>query len=158
MRPLEVYLSVRVRALMDDGGGPTPRPRRSRIQALPSSPARAAREMLHVRRPRRVQMVAPEKDAGVGAATAVLGGVAARRGVWGCVCVMRVVRVACVDVVAPYEADAPLSGDASEGDLAKARRACGRVLNEDGRSLCREAVIFHLDGRGRRRRSGGCWC
>ena len=27
-----------------------------------------------------------------------------------------------VDVIAPYEADAPLSGDASEGDLGKARR------------------------------------
>ena len=41
---------------------------------------------------------------------------------------VRVVRVVRVDVVAPYEAEAPLSGDASEGDLAKARRVCGRWL------------------------------
>ena len=73
------------------------------------------------------------------------------------VCVVR------VDVVAPYEAEAPLRGGRIrrgpwEGSEGVWEVATWGVLNEDGGPVCRGAVVFHLDGRGRRRRSGGRWC
>ena len=44
------------------------------------------RERLHVRRARRVPMETAGKNAGVSALLPMCLGVAARRGVWGCVC------------------------------------------------------------------------
>ena len=109
---------------VDGGGGPTPRPPRRDALADTGFPIVAS---AHRTRDAACAPRAPRADGGPGE----------ERRCWRCyrcawgrrrapgrvgvrVCVVR------VEAVAPYEAEAPLSGDASEGDLGKARRACGR--------------------------------
>ena len=101
--PLEVYLSIRVRALMavllvvvrvrvvTRHGARSlapPAAARARPQAIPRPPPRAARVVLYVRSARLVRVVALEKNASprAGGVIAELGSVAARLGVCGYVC------------------------------------------------------------------------